>query len=248
MIFIASATLTRPGRCPDAQYAFSGLSCTAEGDDSLCPDDYKCCPLINGMKCFKPCPEFAQPCTLQCPFGFKVSSRPCTTCECADDPCLSTECPLGTRCIAKDYEPCAIPGRCDVIAQCIDDSLLQRDATPKANNCPEYWPFKLHDLRSCHGPDSLCPGEQKCCQAPPSDFGSSTEMGSYCIQPCKDISDCQRQCRWGFVIENGCRLCECVPDPCERFVCAKGETCQAFPIPCLFQRGRHPCPLLPICI
>lgn len=246
--FIASANLTRPGRCPDAQCAFSSVSCSTEGDDSLCPDEYKCCPLTNGMKCFRSCPEFDQPCTIQCPFGFKVYPRPCAICKCADDPCLSTLCPLGTKCIPKEHEPCAIKGRCGITAQCIDDSSLRLVSTPKPNKCPEYWPPRVNHLRSCHGPDSLCPGAEKCCQAPSSEFESSNGVGSYCVQPCKDISDCKLPCPWGFVIENGCRLCECVPDPCEGTKCRQGETCQAFAIPCLFQRGRQSCPLLPVCI
>ena len=245
---IASANLTRSGRCPNAQYAFSGLSCSAEGDDSPCPDEYKCCPLTNGMRCFKSCPEFAKPCTIQCPFGFKVYSRPCTICECADNPCLSTLCPLGTKCIPKEHEPCAISGRCGITAQCIEDSSLRLDSAPKPNNCPEYWPPRVSNLRSCHGPDSLCPGAEKCCQARSSDSELSNGLGSYCVQPCKDISDCNLRCPWGFVVKSRCRLCQCVPDPCEGILCGPGESCHAFPIPCVFEQGRMPCPLLTVCI
>ena len=246
--FVASANLTRPGRCPYPQYAFSGLSCSIEGDDSPCPDDYKCCPLTNGMNCFEPCPEFAQPCTLQCPSGYKVNPSPCTICECADNPCLSTTCPLGTKCITKDYTPCAIPGRCGITTDCVDDPSIVVDPTPKPNNCPDYWPFSTGGLQSCRGPDALCPGVEKCCEAPSSNFDSPDGAGSYCVQPCKDISNCTRQCSWGFVIEGGCRLCQCAPNPCRRFKCPPGQICQALPAPCAFYPGRPPCPLVPACV
>lgn len=246
--FVVSTNLTRPGRCPYPQYAFSGLSCSIEGDDSPCPSNYKCCPLTNGMNCFEPCAELAQPCTLRCPFGFKINPSPCTICECESDPCLTTVCPLGTKCITKDYEPCAIPGRCGITTQCIDDPSIQVDPTPKPNNCPDYWPQSPSIFRSCRGPDRLCPGAQKCCQSPSLDFGSSDGASSFCVEPCKDIFKCALQCKWGLLIKNYCLICKCAPDPCCGTNCPRGQVCQALPTPCAFYPGRPPCPLLPACV
>ncbi|UJR20620.1 hypothetical protein I4U23_023745 [Adineta vaga] len=240
--------ITRNGRCPSAQYAFSGLPCTSEGDDSPCPDDYKCCPLTNGMNCFSSCPEFTQPCTIQCPFGLKVDPSPCTTCECAPDPCLSDTCPLGTKCIVKDYEPCAIPGRCGKTTGCIYDPSIHVDPTPKPKNCPEYWPTMGSGLRQCQGPDRLCPGEEKCCQAPTNNFNFLDTPVSYCVQPCEDISNCTLQCSYGLAIDGGCRVCQCNRDPCEGKVCPPGEACRPLPAPCAHFPGRPPCPLMPVCM
>ena len=250
-IAVASVTadLTHVGRCPSPQFVSSGLPCTSEGDDSVCPWDYKCCPLINGMKCFGPCPEFAQPCSLHCPFGLKVDASPCTVCECADDPCLSNECPLGTKCISQDYTPCAIPGRCGLKTQCVDDPSIHVDPTPKPNNCPDYWPSMGAGLRTCQGPDALCPGDKKCCQAPVSPmFNPSNTPVAYCADPCQDISKCTLQCSHGLVIEGGCRVCRCAPDPCDSITCTAGEYCQLLPTPCAHFPGRPPCPLMPVCM
>lgn len=250
VLALQSGTLgsTRPGRCPFAQYAFSGLSCTSEGDDSACPDNYKCCPLTNGMNCFEPCPELAQPCTIQCPFGLKVDPSPCTKCECAEDPCPSTTCPLGTKCVTKDYLPCAIPGRCGVTTDCVDDPSIHVDPTPKPKNCPDYWPNMGSGLRACRGPDNLCPGEQKCCQAPANKFDPPESAISYCVQPCESIANCTLQCPHGLAIDGGCRVCRCAPDPCAGTICPPGQACRPLPAPCAHFPGRPPCPLLPVCM
>ena len=245
----ASASRARSGRCPSPQYVSSSLPCSREGHDSACPQDYECCPLINGMKCFSACPEFAQPCTLQCPFGLKVDPSPCTVCECAPDPCLSTTCPLGTKCNTTDYEPCAIPGRCGLRIKCIDDPSIHVDPTPKPKNCPGYWPSMGNGLQTCNGPDALCPGEEKCCQAPSlNNFDLPDAATSYCVQPCEDISNCSLQCPHGLSIDDRCQLCQCAPDPCEGVTCPEGETCQLLPTPCAHFPGRPPCPLLPVCL
>ncbi len=244
-----STSTIRNGRCPSPQYAFSGLSCTTEGDDSACPEDYKCCPLTNGMKCFSSCPEFVQPCTLQCPFGLKVDPSPCTICECAPDPCLSTVCPLGTKCITKDYEPCAIKGRCGLSTECVNDPSIHVDPTPKPKNCPNYWPSMGNGLQTCRGPDALCPGDEKCCQAPSmNNFHSPDAASSYCVHPCEDTSNCTLQCSHGFIIDGGCRICQCALNPCDKITCPTGEICQLLPTPCAYFPGRPPCPLMPVCM
>jgi hypothetical protein len=243
-----TAETTRYGRCPSPQYVSSGLLCSTEGDDDACPWDYKCCPLKDGMKCFSPCPEFSQLCTIQCPFGLKVDPSPCTVCECAPDPCLSATCPLGTKCITKDYEPCAIKGRCGSTAECVDDPSIHVDPTPKPKNCPDYWPSMGSGLRTCRGPDALCPGEEKCCQAPMNNFVSLDAAISYCVQPCEDTSNCTLQCSHGWVIDDGCRICQCAPDPCDQITCPAGEICKLLPTPCAHFPGRPPCPLMPVCM
>lgn len=241
--------LTSTGRCPHPQYVSSGLSCVTEGDDSVCPWNYTCCPLIDGMKCFSPCPEFAQPCTLDCPFGLKVNQSPCTVCECASDPCLSTTCPKGKMCITKDFEPCAIKGRCGIQTQCVIDPSVVVDPTPKPKNCPDYWPVMASGLPPCIGADSLCPGEQKCCRAPGmNNFNFENSENSYCVDPCEDLSNCTLQCSHGLTISGGCRICQCAPNPCDTISCAPDETCQLLPAPCAFYPGRPPCPMFPVCM
>jgi len=238
---------TRTGRCAHPQYISSGLSCSTEGEDSVCPWDYKCCPLTDGMKCFAPCPEFAQPCNIQCPFGLKIGSSPCTVCECAEDPCLSTTCPLGTKCISEQHKPCAIEGRCGLAVRCIDDPSIHVDPTPKPNKCPDYWPSMGAGLRTCRGPDALCPGDEKCCQAPMNNFDTPDSVVSYCVKPCEDISSCTLNCPHGLVIDGGCRLCQCAPSPCDTVTCPAGEICQLLPTPCAHFPGRPPCPMMPVC-
>ncbi|CAF1286292.1 unnamed protein product [Adineta steineri] len=245
---VIKAEIILNGQCPSPRYVSSGLSCSTEGDDSPCPWDYKCCPLIDGMKCFSPCPEFTQPCTIQCPFGLKVDPVPCYVCECASDPCLSTTCPLGTKCISKDFEPCAIKGRCDMKTECIDDPSIHVDPTPKPKKCPDYWSSVGNNLQACKGPDALCPGEEKCCQAPANNFGPPNGAGSYCVQPCDDISNCTLQCPHGLVNNGSCQFCQCAPDPCDGITCAFGETCRLLPTPCAHFPGRPPCPLTPVCM
>jgi len=242
------ASNTRTGRCPSPQFVSSGLSCKTEGDDSVCPWNYKCCPLTNGMNCFAPCSELTQPCNLQCPYGLKVDQSPCTVCECAPNPCLSTECPLGTKCITQEYEPCAIKGRCGFGTQCVNDPSIVVDPTPKPKNCPDYWPSMGSGLQACVGPDALCPGDQKCCRFPMNNFGPPGGASSYCVQPCEDISKCTLQCKHGYVIDGGCRLCQCAPDPCDRLTCPPGETCRLLPTPCAHFPGRPPCPMMPTCM
>ena len=245
---VAVGEATRTGRCPSPQYVSSGLPCSTEGDDSVCPWDYKCCPLIDGMKCFGPCPEFAEPCNLQCPFGLKVES-PCTVCECAADPCLSATCPLGTKCLSKEYTPCAIQGRCGFTTECVDDPSIHVDPTPKPNNCPDYWPSMGAGHQTCRGPDALCPGLQKCCQSPMMDhFGPPGGATSSCVDPCEDISQCTLQCSHGYVIEGGCRLCQCAPNPCDAISCPPDQPCQLLPTPCAHFPGRPPCPMMPVCM
>jgi hypothetical protein len=224
------------------------LPWSTEGDDSDCPWDYKCCPLIDAMKCFAPCPELDEPCNLQCPFGLKMQASPCTVCECAPDPCLSAVCPLGTKCISKEFTPCAIQGRCGFNTQCITDPSIDVDPTPKPNTCPQYWPSMGSGLRTCRGPDNLCPGQQKCCQAPMMDyFGSPDNTVSYCVEPCQDLSNCALQCSHGMAIEGGCRICRCLPDPCSSITCPPDQSCQLLPTPCAYFPGRPPCPMLPVC-
>ncbi|CAF4992478.1 unnamed protein product, partial [Rotaria sp. Silwood1] len=158
-------------------------------------------------------------------------------------------CPLGTKCITQEYEPCAIKGRCGLKTQCVIDPSIHVDPTPKRNNCPDYWPIMGSGLQACRGPDALCPGKQKCCQAPSRDFFESQDSAvSYCVEPCKDISKCTRQCRYGFVIDGGCRLCRCARDPCHKIKCAADEECQLLPPPCAYYPGRPPCALIPVCI
>ena len=241
---------TRSGRCPAAQYVSSSLSCSTEGDDSVCPWDYKCCPLTNGMKCFSPCPKFVKPCNLECSFGLNVNPSPCTICECAPDPCLTASCPLGTKCITKDYEPCAIKGRCGLKTQCVTDPSIQVDPNPKPKKCPDYWPLMGGGLQACQGPDALCPGEQKCCRSPSmiGVLGAPNSVASYCVDPCEDLSKCTLQCSHGLKINGGCRICECAPDPCEKISCPPGEICRLLPTPCAFYPGRPPCPMAPVCM
>jgi hypothetical protein len=240
--------LTRDGRCPYPQYVSSGLSCASEGDDNVCPWNYKCCPLTNGMNCFTPCPAFTQPCTIQCLFGLKVDPSPCTVCECAEDPCLSATCPLGTKCISEDYKPCAIDGRCGLTTRCIDDLSIHVDPTPKPKNCPDYWPSMGAGLRTCRGPDALCPGDEKCCQAPMNNMALPGSVLSYCVQPCEDLSNCTLSCSHGLAIDGGCRVCRCTPDPCSTITCPAGETCRLVPPPCAHFPGRPPCSMVPICM
>lgn len=247
-LHVAIAT-TRDGRCPNPQYVSSALSCSREGDDDICPWNYKCCPLTNGMNCFAPCPELAEPCDLQCPFGLKLGNSPCTVCECADDPCLSATCPLGMKCISKAYQPCAIEGRCGMTTQCVDDPSVVVDPTPKPKRCPDYWPSMGGGLRACNGPDSLCPGEEKCCQAPMfNHFGPLGGASSFCTQPCEDLTDCNLSCPLGTAVDGGCRVCRCQPDPCDALNCAEDEICQHFPTPCAHFPGRPPCPMGAGCV
>lgn len=239
----------RNGRCPSPQYVSSGLSCSTEGDDSVCPWNYKCCPLTDGMRCFHACPEFAQPCELECPFGLKVEPSPCTVCECAPDPCLTTTCPLGTKCTTKEYEPCAIKGRCGLTTKCITDTSIHVDPTPKPKNCPTFWPTNGGDLRTCNGPDALCPGAQKCCQSPLTNyFDPSGSTVSYCVEPCEDLSNCTLQCGHGLIIDGGCRVCKCAPNPCDSVKCAADEKCKLLPPPCAYYPGRPPCSMVPVCM
>jgi len=239
---------TRTGRCPTPQFVSSALTCSSEGDDDVCPWNYKCCPLTNGMNCFAPCPEFAKPCNIQCPFGLKVDPSPCTACECAEDPCLSRTCPLGTKCISEEYKPCAIKGRCGLTTQCVDDPSIHVDPTPKPKNCPDYWPSMGAGLRACRGPDALCPGEEKCCQAPMNNIDPVDSVTSYCTQPCEDLSNCTLDCPRGLDIDGGCRVCRCAPNPCDAVTCAADETCQLLPPPCAYFPGRPPCPMAPVCM
>ncbi|CAF1075246.1 unnamed protein product [Didymodactylos carnosus] len=250
--YFTSAFSVKPGRCPHAQYASSGWTCSAEGDDSMCSNNYKCCPLTNGMACFEACPTFDQPCSLTCQFGYKVDPSPCETCECADNPCSTTTCPLGTKCAVSMYEPCGIKGRCGLKTSCIDDpaQLEGLDLTPKPGNCPNYWPLGGGGLTACKGPDAICGGTEKCCQAP----GGMTFMpnafenpSSYCVKPCQDLSDCILTCPRGLDIEGGCHVCKCAPDPCATVTCLPGERCELLPTPCAHYPGRPPCPLYPVC-
>ena len=241
--------ITRSGRCPSAQYVSSGLPCSAEGEDDVCPWNYKCCPLTDGMKCFGPCPELAEPCQLRCPFGFKVNPSPCTLCECAEDPCLTASCPLGTKCISEQYTPCAISGRCGFKAKCIDDPSIYVDPTPKPNQCPDYWPTMGAGLRSCRGPDALCPGSQKCCASPAMNhFGDLNEGTGYCVDPCEDLSNCKLACSRGLAVQGACRICQCASDPCDGIQCASNQSCQLLATPCAYYPGRPPCPMFPICV
>jgi hypothetical protein len=244
----AVASIDRLGRCPAPQFVSSGLSCSSEGDDSPCPENYKCCPLINGMKCFEACPAFSEPCNLQCPFGLKVVTSPCTSCECAPDPCLSTQCALGTKCISQPYSPCAISGRCGFSTQCINDPSIHVDPTPKPKQCPSYWPSMGMGLRTCRGPDALCPGEQKCCQGPTNQFYPSNQPDGYCVEPCDDMAKCTLQCPYQYAIEGGCTVCRCEPHPCERLSCPPEQTCQLIPTPCAYFPGRPPCPMHAMCL
>ncbi|CAF3257398.1 unnamed protein product [Rotaria socialis] len=237
------------GRCPHPQYVSSGLSCSTEGDDSVCPWNYTCCPLTDGMKCFSPCPEFSAPCTLDCPFGLKVDQSPCTVCKCAAHPCLTTTCPLGTKCTLQEYQPCAIKGRCGVTTKCIIDPSIPIDPNSKPKKCPDYWPVMGNGLQACVGADSLCPGEQKCCKAPQMNhFNLQDSPVSYCVQPCEDLSNCTLQCSHGFTIDGGCRICQCAPNPCDTISCPPGQMCQLLPAPCAFYPGRPPCPMFPTCM
>ncbi|CAF2496251.1 unnamed protein product [Rotaria sp. Silwood2] len=241
--------ITRDGRCPQPQYVFSDLPCSTEREDDVCPWNYKCCPLIDGMKCFGPCHDFTEPCNLECPFGLKVDPSPCTICECAPDPCLSTSCPLGTKCITQEYEPCAVKGRCGLKTQCVTDPSIHVDLTPKPNNCPDYWPVMGGGLQTCSGLDALCPDKQKCCRAPfMNQFNLQDSAISYYVEPCEDISKCTLQCSHGLVIDGGCRLCRCAPNPCDRIKCAADEKCRLLPPPCVYYPGRPPCALVPACM
>lgn len=244
----AAVATTRDGRCPYPQHVSSALSCSREGEDDVCPWNYKCCPLTNGMNCFAPCSEFTEPCNVRCPFGLKLGDSACTVCECADDPCLSTTCPLGMKCTSKEYQPCALEGRCGWTTQCVDDPSIVVDPTPKPKRCPDYWPSMGGGLRACNGPDALCPGEEKCCQAPMHNFGPLGSTTSYCTQPCEDLSNCTLSCPRGLAIDGGCRVCRCAPDPCDAVQCAAGETCQLVPTPCAYFPGRPPCPMGAVCM
>lgn len=239
----------RSGRCPAPQYVSSSLPCSTEGDDDPCPWNYKCCPLTDGMRCFSPCPEFTEPCELKCPFGLKVNPSPCTVCECAEDPCLSRSCPLGTKCASKEYTPCADSGRCGFTTECVDDPSIYVDPTPKPNQCPEFWPSMGYGLQECRGADSLCPGTQKCCSSPMNSyFGSGpSESSSYCVDACEDMAKCDLQCNHGFVIRGGCRVCECAADPCAALNCPPDQPCRLMAAPCAYYPGRPPCPMIPMC-
>lgn len=250
---------TRSGRCPHPQYAFSSLPCSEEGNDAVCPSNYKCCPLTDGMKCFAPCSDLAEPCLLQCEFGFKVQISPCTTCECAENPCLTRRCPLGTTCRPKMYEPCAEEGRCGFTTECIRDPMNETDPIVKPDNCPDYWPQLMSGtdgLLGCVGSDGLCPGKQKCCQAPAADSrfpGSSGPIDSetpnnYCVDPCKSIESCTLTCKYGLRIVGGCRTCECNSDPCATVKCAPPAQCIALPTPCFHYPGSLPCPFVGVCM
>ena len=211
------------------------------------------------MQCFAPCPELPRRCRLKCQFGYKVDPSPCTICECAENPCLSATCPLGTTCTPKPYTPCAVPGRCGFTVDCVRNSMNDTNPVIKPNNCPDYWPQLMSGTDGsvgCVGSDALCPGDQKCCEAPISDFRSgpsaqpseSSGTNSFCVNPCISIENCTLECSFGVRISGGCRLCECLPDPCQDVTCPAGQQCRPLPAPCAYYPGRPPCPLLPVCM
>jgi hypothetical protein len=208
------------------------------------------------MKCFEPCPPWKQRCRLKCPFGLKVDVSPCTTCQCADDPCLSTTCPRGSICTAEKYRPCAIDGKCGFIGKCSrDPSASTFPTTVKPKNCPDYWP-EMRDgkdrLLQCNDSDSECPNDEKCCLGPPPFRGPPPDWTpvSYCAKPCDSIADCTLTCQLGLRVQGGCRVCECNVDPCTTTsqICPAGKRCRALPAPCYHYDGSPPCPLIDTCV
>ena len=250
---------TRPGRCPHPQYAFSSLPCSVEGNDTLCPWDYKCCPLTNGMQCVAPCKAWSPPCRIACPFGLKVSPSPCTICECAEDPCLKRLCFRGAVCNVTEYEPCAFKGECGFSSRCVRNT--SGDVTPvtKPKRCPDYWPgivLGRNRLQLCNNSDGICPGEQKCCNGPPFSNGSpyypnsprSSKSTSYCADPCDSVANCTLDCPLGVQVIGGCRVCQCVEDQCLTKSCPPNQQCELRATSCASYPGSPPCPLTPVCV
>lgn len=248
---------TRPGRCPHPQYAFSSLPCSEEGNDTVCPSNYKCCPLTQGLQCFAPCPEWSKPCNRKCKFGLQVTSSPCTTCKCAKNPCLNRKCPRGTLCNVKKYEPCVYKGRCGYTTECVNKRWNVTEPITKPKRCPDYWPEILNNADSlvkCTSSDAQCPGDQKCCAGPsvtdgdnPSNDLFSYEPGNYCADPCKSLDTCTLNCPHGFEVQGGCQICKCIKDGCLTTTCPPGQTCYFVPTPCAQYPGMPPCQKLPIC-
>jgi len=250
---------TRPGRCPHPQYAFSSLPCSVEGNDTVCPWNYKCCPLTQGMQCFAPCIEWAKPCNIKCEYGLEVNPSPCTICKCAEDPCLSRTCPRGTSCKVKEYEPCAFKGKCGYTTECVKVPSNVTEPITKPKRCPDYWPqmfYQASSLVHCDSSDAECPGDQKCCEGPAASDrfgsypGSSSSDGpvSYCADPCESLDTCTLNCPLGLQVEGGCQICQCAVDACLTTTCPPGKKCQLLPAPCAHYPGMPPCPKLPVCM
>lgn len=225
----------------------------------MCPWNYKCCPLTQGMQCFAPCPQWSEPCQIECPFGLKVNPSPCTTCECAESPCLSASCPRGTLCTVKEYEPCAIKGRCGFTSECVRVVTNQTNPITKPKRCPDYWPRMSSgggNFLSCDNSDGECPDDQKCCRgpAPSGGFGPNryppqqSEPVNYCVDPCESLANCTLQCSLGLRILDGCQVCQCVEDACLTTTCPQGKRCEMLPAPCAYYEGMPPCPRYPVCM
>ena len=244
---------TRPGRCPHPQYAFSSLPCSAERNDTVCPWDYKCCPLTNGMQCVTPCRVWPKPCRLACPFGLKVSPSPCTTCECDEDPCLKRLCLRGTVCNRTEYKPCAFKGECGLTTSCVRNMSSNVSPLTKPKLCPDFWPGLSpgrNRLQLCEDSDGVCPGEQKCCNGPPSNPKASrlSKPASYCVDPCENVTNCSLRCPLGVQVIGGCRVCQCVEDPCLTKSCSPNQQCELRATSCASYPGSAPCPLVAVCV
>jgi hypothetical protein len=237
---------TRPGRCPHAQCAASGLPCSTEGNDTVCPWNYKCCPLTDGMKCFAPCPQWSKPCKIKCPFGLKVDPSPCTICECSEDPCLTRVCSQGAICIVEKYQPCTNKGKCSFTTRCASPPPPPTSPPQKSNNCPDYWPGMSsgpNGYSTCSGSDYDCPGAQKCCYGP-----TPFVNIQYCVDPCVSITGCALSCPLGLLVVDGCKFCQCNIDPCVGYACPTGTMCHTLSAPCMHYAGSPPCRWLAACM
>ena len=248
---------TRPGRCPHAQYVMGTLPCSVEGNDTVCPWNYKCCPMREAMFCSEPCKELPEPCEIKCPFGLKVSPSPCKICECAESPCLTTQCSRGKQCNVIEFEPCAYKGVCGYTYECVVNKTSEANPVTKPKRCLDYWLefMPRRDFTSeCYGSDGVCPGDQKCCVAPPEDgilpdSYSTTYDGPvrYCVDPCEDAVSCGLRCERGLQVVSGCELCQCVEDPFLDKSYPPRRRCKLRETLCIRPTNRSSCPLVHVC-
>ncbi|CAD5113765.1 DgyrCDS2934 [Dimorphilus gyrociliatus] len=119
--------------------------------------------------------------------------------------------------------------------------LMTKSACPKLSLCHLNCSYGFFydngcPICKCHEPckDYTCPDKAKVCAAKPdlTCWKPPCYSKPSCIKPTSNTSQCKvlncEPCRYGNKVDDrGCKVCECITDPCVAARCSAGEKCVA---------------------